>query len=182
MENLINQFETIQIVDEQINYQHYNFLCQCEEKFSSFAEFKSHLQAQHNCQNLQLAYLTAGKNNTNWKIKFFWTFTCKNRSCQNKFSSSLCNADLKVSGCNINIVKKWKLQCRKCRNYANFDHETLLDSFLRERVQQKLIYTKYRANFASYQKDNSENRKQLKNHQQSLCEKCKSLGRYCADT
>jgi hypothetical protein len=79
----------------------------------------------------------------------------------------------------IKVVKIWKLRCKKCKSYANFDKFNLLNLYLRERVQQKLIYSKYRNEFFNYSQDKEQDRKELKNHEQSLCEKCKSLGSYC---
>jgi hypothetical protein len=85
---------------------------------------------------------------------------------------------LQVKGNNINLVKKWKLQCKRCKKPANFDQQPLLNKFLVERVKQKLIYSKYYRNFAQYHHED-DNLKRLKHHEQKLCEKCKKLGKYC---
>jgi len=104
--------------------------------------------------------------------------TCQ---CGNKFSSSLCNADLKVSKGQIEIlIKKYHLQCLKCKKNAKFDNEELLDEFLGERVKQKLIFSFYKEKFAKF-KSETHSERVLEGHIQELCEKCKLLGRYCSE-
>jgi hypothetical protein len=56
-----------------------------------------------------------------------------------------------------------------------------LDRYLKERIKQRLIHRKYKSNFEQYHVDKEQDGKELKGHEQSLCEKCKSLGRYCAE-
>jgi Zinc-binding domain len=124
--------------------------------------------------------------------------TCQ---CGHTFSSSLCNADLKVkktildnnnlmpkiaevreieSKGQIEILKKYNLRCLKCKNNAKFDNEELLDEFLRERVKQKLIFSFYKEKFAKF-KSEPHSERVLEGHIQELCEKCQSLGRYCGE-
>jgi hypothetical protein len=65
MDNLINQFETIQIIEQQEeSYQNYNFLCKCDERCSSFTDFENHVRENHNCQDLTVRHLTRDKNNS----------------------------------------------------------------------------------------------------------------------
>lgn len=182
MENLINQFETVQIMNEEENYQYYKFYCKCREEFKNFNEFKDHVKIKHNCKNLSIIDLIGGKNGQKKSIKFWWSFTCNNtlkneKNCKNVFSSSLCNADLQITKNDIKLLKKYNLQCRKCKRNASFDNEELLDRYLKEKVQQFLIYEKYESNFYLYKC--TKERKELEDHKQDLCEKCKSLGHYC---
>ncbi|CAG8478861.1 12148_t:CDS:2 [Racocetra fulgida] len=76
-------------------------------------------------------------------------------------------------------VKQYHLNCKKCGKVARFDKKELLTKFLKERVKQILIYSFYRRKFTQFIGEHSE--KKLKGHKQDLCEKCKSLGRYCGE-
>jgi hypothetical protein len=74
MENLINQFETIQIIEQpEKSYKNYNFLCKCDKRYDSFTDFENHVRENHNCRDLTLAHLTGGRRDNNEKIKYFWT-------------------------------------------------------------------------------------------------------------
>ncbi|CAG8745755.1 45329_t:CDS:10, partial [Gigaspora margarita] len=74
----------------------------------------------------------------------------------------------------IELVKKYRLQCRKCQSYAAFDREELLNQYLEERVKQKLIYSYYKRKFEQYTSER-DGEKELRGHKEELCEKCKSL-------
>lgn len=76
----------------------------------------------------------------------------------------------------IEILKKYRLRCLRCKKYAKFDNEKLLDEFLKDRVKQKLIYSFYWKEFNKYKGDGG---KKLEGHIQELCEKCQELGRHC---
>jgi hypothetical protein len=72
MENLINQFETIQIIEQpEKSYKNYNFLCKCDKRYDSFTDFENHVRENHNCRDLTLAHLTGGRRDNNEKIKYF---------------------------------------------------------------------------------------------------------------
>ena len=78
----------------------------------------------------------------------------------------------------MEILKKYRLQCLKCKKYAKFDVETLLDKFLKEKFKQKLIYNFYKKAFAKFENER-DSEKVLEGHIEELCEKCKLLGRHC---
>ncbi|GBB98817.1 hypothetical protein RclHR1_03330014 [Rhizophagus clarus] len=76
------------------------------------------------------------------------------------------------------MLKKYHLQCLKCKKYAKFDVEELLDEFLKERFKQKLVYNFYKKEFAVFENER-DSEKVLEGHIETLCEKCKLLGRHC---
>jgi hypothetical protein len=154
---------------------YYNFLCKCQEKFSAFSEFLDHVKDSHGVRNINFPEILAKRNGSKWGIKFYWGLTC---DCGNHFSSSLCNADLKVSNGEIELLKKYRLQCLKCKKYAKFDERKLLDEFLEEKVKQKLIYNFYKKEFEEFKRER-DGEKELEGHIEELCEKCKLLGRHC---
>ncbi|CAG8716952.1 33109_t:CDS:1 [Racocetra persica] len=122
---------------------------------------------------MNISEILAQRNGRKLGIKFYWHLSCQ---CGHKFSSSLCNANLKVNKKQVELVKKYHLQCSKCNQIAQFDGEKLLNKFLKEKVKQKLIYSFYKENFSQFNGELSE--KKLKGHRQGLCEKCKELKRY----
>ncbi|CAG8756985.1 28429_t:CDS:1, partial [Racocetra persica] len=128
----------------------------------------------HEIEEVNMPEILASGNGQKIGIKFYWHLSCQ---CGHKFSSSLCNADLKVKEKQIDLVKQYHLDCVKCGKVARFDKKKLLNEFLKERVQQILIYSFYRGKFTQFTGEHSE--KKLKGHRQDLCEKCKSLNRYC---
>ncbi|CAG8730472.1 1131_t:CDS:1, partial [Racocetra fulgida] len=158
----------------QSNYGYYKFFCKCGHELQSFPEFLSHLKDYHQIEEVNMSEILASGNGRMVGIKFYWHLSCQ---CGHQFSSSLCNADLKVKPKKIVLVRKYRLQCLKCDQNARFDREKLLTKFLKERVKQRLIYSFYRKKFAQFNGEHSD--KKLKGHIQDLCEKCKSLGRYC---
>ncbi|CAG8700921.1 3566_t:CDS:1, partial [Acaulospora colombiana] len=101
--------------------------------------------------------------------------------CGNKFSSSLCNADLKVNGGRIEILKKYRLRCLKCNENATFDQEESLNKFLEQRFKQKLIYKVYKKKFEEYDEYEKDSARELKGHRQELCEKCRLHGKHCGE-
>jgi hypothetical protein len=124
---------------------------------------------------LNFSEILTTKNGFKGGVKFYWHLTC---SCGNKFSSSLCNADLKVKNEQIELVRKYRLRCLKCDNYAKFDKEISLNKFLEERFKQKLIYNVYKKIFEKFEVEKDSD-KSLMDHKQDLCEKCQALGRFC---
>ena len=85
---------------------------------------------------------------------------------------------MKVNEGQIEIPKKYRLQCLKCKKVAKFDVEEMLDKFLEERFKQKLIYNFYKKEFDKF-KNERDSEKILEGHIEELCEKCKLLGRHC---
>jgi hypothetical protein len=154
---------------------YYKFFCKCGVGCNSFPEFLEHLRIAHKIENLNFQEILTKKNGFERGIKFYWSLSCQ---CGHKFSSSLCNADLKASEGRIEIVKKFRLQCLKCKKYAKFDAEELLDEFLRERFKQKLVYNFYKKEFAMFEYER-DSEKILEGHIEALCEKCKLLRRHC---
>ncbi|RIA90023.1 hypothetical protein C1645_770935, partial [Glomus cerebriforme] len=157
---------------------YYRFMCKCGTGLDSFQEFLDHVGSSHQIENINFTEIFEQRNGSEWAIKFYWNFTCQ---CGHKFSSSLCNADLKVNMEGIELLKKYKLSCVRCNDVAQFDNEELLDEFLKERVKQKLIYSFYRENFADCESELHTD-KLLEGHKQELCEKCQLLGRYCGSS
>jgi len=84
----------------------------------------------------------------------------------------------KVKREQIEITKKYRLQCLKCKKFAKFDEEKLLDEFLKDRVKQKLIYSFYWQEFAKFTSER-DSEKILEGHIEDLCEKCQELGKHC---
>lgn len=172
-------------VDKKENYknknkqkEYHDFLCKCGSGFYKFSEFLDHIKTFHKIENVDFPEMLKKKNGSEWGIKFYWKLSCQ---CGNKFSSSLCNADLRIEKNQINLIKKYRLQCLKCNKYAKFINEEYLNQFLKERVKQKLIYSFYKEEFSKFlvEKDSE---KELDGHKQNLCEKCKlSLTGYCGD-
>ncbi|PKY46554.1 hypothetical protein RhiirA4_402615, partial [Rhizophagus irregularis] len=154
---------------------YYKFFCKCGEGFNSFPEFLEHVRTLHKIENLDFQEILTKKNGIGRGIKFYWSLSCQ---CGHRFSSSLCNADLKAREGQIEILKKYRLQCLKCKKYAKFDVEELLDKFLKERFKQKLVYNFYKKEFAEFENER-DSEKILEGHIETLCEKCKLLRRHC---
>ncbi|CFW92713.1 conserved protein of unknown function [endosymbiont DhMRE of Dentiscutata heterogama] len=167
-----NKRKTFQEAKKKI---YYKFLCKCGVGFNDFPEFLEHVKTSHQIKNLNWQEILTKKNGWERGIKFYWSLSCQ---CGHKFSSSLCNADLKVKEEQVEILKKYRLQCLKCKKYAKFDVETLLDKFLEERFKQKLIYNFYKKEFDKFENER-DGKKMLEGHIEELCEKCKLLGRHC---
>lgn len=148
---------------------YYKFLCKCRLGFNTFPEFLFHIKAFHQINNLDIKKILEKKNGFKSELKFYWSLKCQ---CGHKFSSSLCNADLKVNEGNIEITKIYDLRCLKCEQIAKFDEELLLNEFLEERLKQQLIYNYYKESFTGYN-DESHSTKKLEGHIRRLCEKCK---------
>ncbi|CAG8505473.1 19792_t:CDS:1 [Cetraspora pellucida] len=160
----------------QSNYS--KFFCKCSQEFQSFSEFLIHLKDSHQIEQVNYSEILAQRNDSKIEIKFYWHLSCQ---CGHKFSSSLCNADLKIHSDKkqIELVKKYYLQCLKCGQIAKFDREKLLNKFLKQRIKQILIYSFYEEKFSRFNGERSG--KVLKDHKQDLCEKCQQLKRYCGD-
>lgn len=157
---------------------YYKFFCKCGVGFNDFPEFLEHVKTFHQIGNLNFQEILAKKNGFERGIKFYWSLSCQ---CGHKFSSSLCNADLKVSGGQIDILKKYHLRCLKCKQIAKFDIENLLDEFLQERFKQKLIYNFYKKEFDKFVIERDSERV-LEGHIEALCEKCQKLKRHCGSS
>ncbi|RIA81361.1 hypothetical protein C1645_744584 [Glomus cerebriforme] len=157
---------------------YYKFICKCETGCNDFQEFLDHLRTSHQIKNINFTEVIRKGDGRVFSIKFYWHLSCQ---CGNKFSSSLCNADLKVNGEKIELLKKYNLSCLKCKKVARFDAKESLHKFLKQRVKQKLIYSFYKEKFAQFHND-SHSEKMLENHKEQLCEKCKLLGRHCGKT
>ncbi|PKY25048.1 hypothetical protein RhiirB3_413678 [Rhizophagus irregularis] len=174
--NLVKKIEskrkTFQEAKKRI---YYKFFCKCREGFNSFPEFLEHVRTSHKIKNLDFQEILTKKNGIGRGIKFYWSLSCQ---CGHRFSSSLCNADLKAREGQIEILKKYRLQCLKCKEDAKFDVEELLDEFLKERFKQKLVYIFYKKEFAEFENER-DSEKILEGHIETLCEKCKLLRRHC---
>ncbi|CAG8720102.1 36707_t:CDS:2, partial [Racocetra persica] len=134
--------------------------------YRTFQRRKCHPKDSHEIEEVNMSEILASGNGRMVGIKFHWHLTCR---CGHQFSSSLCNADLKVKTKKIVLVRKYHLQCLKCDQSARFDREKLLTKFLKERVKQRLIYSFYREEFAQFAGERSG--RMLKGHRQDLCEK-----------
>uniref|UniRef100_U9U0K2 Uncharacterized protein n=1 Tax=Rhizophagus irregularis (strain DAOM 181602 / DAOM 197198 / MUCL 43194) TaxID=747089 RepID=U9U0K2_RHIID len=128
---------------------YYKFLCKCGSGFDTFPEFLEHVETFHQVGNVDFQEILNKKSRYEREIKFYWSLHCQ---CGHKFSSSLCNAKLKVNEGNIELVKKYYLCCLKCEQVADFDEEILLNNYLEERFKQSLIYSYFKEKF-----DNSMN-------------------------
>ncbi|RIA97408.1 hypothetical protein C1645_732474 [Glomus cerebriforme] len=151
---------------------YYKYICKCKTGFNTFQEFLDHVKSLHQIKNLNFTEILEKRNGFEREITFYWNLSCQ---CGNKFSSSLCCARLKVNNGKIEILKKYRLHCLKCKRSAQFDKEKLLDEFLRERIKQKLIYNFYKKIFDQFDYEPSGG-KVLEGHIPELCEKCQSHG------
>jgi hypothetical protein len=106
---------------------YYNFLCKCGMGFNSFNEFLVHIESYHQISNLNFQEIFKEKEGHKQEIRFYWSLKCQ---CGHEFSSSLCNAGLKVCGGNIEISKIYNLRCLKCEQIAKF----ITYSFSREKI------------------------------------------------
>ncbi|GES97175.1 hypothetical protein GLOIN_2v1583800 [Rhizophagus clarus] len=146
--------------------------------FNSFNEFLVHIENYHQIIDLDFQEIFKEKEGHKQGIRFYWSLKCQ---CGNKFSSSLCNADLKIRDGNIKISKIYNLRCLKCEQVAKFNENLLLIRFLEERFKQRLIYEHYEKTFRPY-KNESHSSKKLEGHIRSLCEKCQmSPTGFCLD-
>lgn len=148
---------------------YYKFLCKCGSGFDTFPEFLGHVKTFHQVGNVDFQEILNKRSGYEREIKFYWSLHCQ---CGHKFSSSLCNAELKVNEGNIELLKKYYLRCLKCKEIAEFDEEILLINYLEERFKQNLIYSYFKEKFNIYKND-SHSKKILEGHIRELCEKCK---------
>ena len=73
------------------------------------------------------------------------------------------------------MERKYPLACLKCQKTAQFENQELLDQYLLERSQQRLIYARYENNFPKIERKERE----LEGHIQELCSRCQELGQLC---
>ena len=158
--------------NKNIFYYKFNCKCRIKEEFTTFTNFLKHIKTFHNIEKLDLNLLkeiiTKFNNNNKEEIKFYWGLKCK---CGHNFTSSLCNADLTIKKNKITLLKLYNLQCKICKQTAQFKNKDLLNKFLEERVLQRLIYKHYKNEFSKY--NTNEDKKRLEGHIPQLCEKCK---------
>src|SRR5688500_8506199 len=151
------------------------FFCKCSEKFKTYEEIQDHLIRDHGCEVNYKKFYKEKKNKT-IAIKFYWGLQCK---CGRTFTSSLCNADTKISFSGIAITKLYKLKCMHCNRFALFrDYENIM-KYIRQRVKLKLIFWSNVSKLSNF--DSYSEKKKLKDHKQELCEKCIKLGEYCGN-
>lgn len=153
---------------------YYKFICKCNtnEEFTSFTSFLEHTKTSHNIQDLnpeKIYEIIKKYNNNKWEIKFYWGLKCK---CGNKFTSSLCNADITIKNNKIVVLKLYNLQCKICEQTAQFRKIRTLNKFLANKVLQILIYKHYSNEFNKYNKK-KEYKEELEGHLPKLCQKCK---------
>ncbi len=152
------------------------FLCRCEtdEVFDTYGDWVTHAQNDHGCY-MKLSEFLKDAEEKDVAVKFYWTFSCR---CGNQYTSSLCNADMIIDGFEIQPLKIYGLRCLRCKKYASFVSYQELLKYLTQRVKQKLIIWNNEDIFREYSWKPSGG-KELKDHKQELCEKCKILGSFC---
>lgn len=157
----------------------YKYKCKpgCSFETAKWPEMTQHLSQVHSCTIEYSGWINRRLKRTKapYDLHFYAGWSCS--KCGNKFSSSLCHADMTFSAPNnVSLGKIYRLSCKRCKNVANPPQGKWFSDYLVKKMKLRILFEWNAGQFSS---SGEKQDRVLIGHEQSLCEKCKALGEFC---